>query len=325
MTPLFRLMLAACTALAAGLAAAPAAAQAWPARPVKVVIGFPAGGPTDILGRIVADKLQASLGQPVVVDNKPGATGSIGAQQVAASPPDGYTLLITPSSTHAVSPNISKLPWDPQRDFTPVAMIGNVATLLLVHPGLPAKNLKELVAHAKSQPGRLNYATPGIGSNLHLGMEMLKLAAGIDVVHVPYKGIAPAQSDLIGGQVQLMLDNIVSAMPHVKAGKVRAIAVTTARRSALFPELPTVAEEGVPGYEVNAWAALLGPAGMPREIVNRLNAEVVRIVNSDEVRQRFASLGVEPFAMTADETGTFMRTERERWARVIRDANLKFE
>ena len=312
-------------ALAALAAHRPGVAQAWPSRPIRILNGFSAGGPTDILTRILAERLQESLGQPVLVENRPGATGSIAAQAVAAAAPDGYTLLVTPSSTHAVSPNTTKLPWDPQKDFTPIAMIGNVTTLLVVNPSLPVTSVAELVAHAKANPGKLNYGTPGRGSNLHLGMEMFKQMAGVDLVHVPYKGVAAAQTDLIAGSIQVMIDNIVSALPHVKAGRVRALAVTALARSQALPELPTVAESGFPGFQVNAWAALLGPAGLPREVVERLHAETMRAVARDDVRTRFATLGVEPMRMSADESGAFMRAERERWAKVIRDAKLSFD
>jgi tripartite-type tricarboxylate transporter receptor subunit TctC len=302
-----------------------ALAQAWPSRPIKIVNGFPAGGPSDILARILAERLQESLGQTVFVENRPGATGSIGAQYVAGAAPDGYTLLVTPSSTHAVSPNTTKLPWDPQRDFSPIAMVGNVTTILVATPSLPVANLAELIAHARAHPGKLNYGTPGRGSNLHLGMEMLKQSAGIDLVHVPYKGITPAQTDLMSGQIQVMIDNVVSVLPHVRSGRIRALAIAAGRRSDVFPDLPTVAESGFPGFQVNAWAALLGPAGLPADVVSRLNAESLKAVARDDVRARFATLGVEPMPMSAAETGTFMRAERERWAKVIRDANLTFE
>ncbi|MBI3375887.1 MAG: tripartite tricarboxylate transporter substrate binding protein [Betaproteobacteria bacterium] len=321
-----RRTLAAVAALGMLAAAAPhARAQAWPARPVKIVNGFPAGGPTDILARILAEKLQGALGQAFVVENRPGATGAIGSEFVARSAPDGYTLVVVPSSTHAVNPNLTKLSWDPQRDFTPIAMVGNVTTLLIVNPGLPVKSVQEFVAYAKANPGKLNFGTPGRGSNLHLGIELLKMMAGFDAVHVPYKGTAPAATDLIGGQIQFMFDNIVSAMPNVLAGKVRAIAITTSKRSALFPDLPTIAESGYAGFEVNAWAALLGPAGLPQDVVQKLNAETVKAVNSADVKERYAKLGVEPFAMTPGEAGEFMKSERERWGRVIRDAKISVE
>ncbi len=311
--------------LAAGVAPRGAFAQGWPSRPIRILNGFPAGGPSDLLARIVAERLQDSLGQSVVVENRPGATGSIASQAVAQSAPDGYTLVVVPSSTHSVSPNITKVPWDPQKDFTPIAMIGNVTTLLVVTPSLPVRTVAELVAHAKANPGKLNYGTPGRGSNLHLGMEMLKQMAGIDLVHVPYKGISPAQTDLISGQIQVMLDNIVSVLPHLQAGRIRALAVSSPKRSGALPDLPTVAESGFPGFAVNAWAALLGPAGLPREIVERLHAETMRAVARDDVRARFATLGVEPMPLSPAEAGEFMRAERERWAKVIRDANLTFE
>lgn len=321
-----RSMLAAGAAtLAAAALPQRARAQAWPARPIRILNGFPAGGPSDLLARIVAERLQESLGQPVVVENRPGATGSIASQAVAQSAPDGYTLMVVPSSTHSVSPNITRVPWDPQKDFTPIAMIGNVTTVLAVTPSLPARTVAEFVAHAKANPGRLNYGTPGRGSNLHLGMEMLKQMAGIDVVHVPYKGVTQAQADLMTGQIQVMLDNIVSVLPHMQAGRIRVLAVSSPKRSAALPELPTVAESGYPGFQVNAWAALLGPAGLPREVVERLHAETMRAVGRDDVRARFATLGVEPMPLSPAEAGEFMRAERERWAKVIRDANLTFE
>lgn len=303
----------------------PATAQAWPVRPVRILNGFPAGGPSDILARAVAERLQEALGQPVLVENRPGATGSIASQAVAQSPPDGYTLMVVPSSTHAVMPNTTRVPWDPQKDFTPIAMIGNVTTVLCVNPALPVRTVAELVAHAKANPGKLNYGTPGRGSNLHLGMEMLKQMAGIDLVHVPYKGVNLAQNDLISGQIQVMLDNVVSVLPHVQTGRIRAIAIATARRSSVWPELPTVAESGYPGFQVNAWAALLGPAGLPRDLVVRLNAETARAVARDDVRTRFAGLGVEPMELGPEAAGEFMRAERERWGQVIRDARLTFE
>jgi tripartite-type tricarboxylate transporter receptor subunit TctC len=322
--PARRRWLAASAALAATAAPVAVRAQPWPARPVRILNGFPAGGPTDILARAVAERLQEALGQPVVVENRPGATGTIASLAVAQSPPDGYTLLVVPSSTHAVAPNTTRLAWDPQRDFTPIAMIGNVTTVLCVNPELPVRTVSEFVAHARANPGKLNYGTPGRGSNLHLGMEMLKQMAGIDLVHVPYKGVSLAQTDLISGQIQAMLDNVVSVMPHVRANRIRAIAVATAKRSSVWPDMPTVAES-FPGFQVNAWAALLGPAGLPGEIVQRLHAESARAVASEEVRARFASLGVEPMPMSAESAGEFMRAERERWARVIRDARLTFD
>jgi tripartite-type tricarboxylate transporter receptor subunit TctC len=290
-----------------------------------MVVPLPPGGPSDILARATAQAMSASLGQPVVVENRPGATGSIASQAVAQSAPDGYTLMVVPSSTHSVSPNITRVPWDPQKDFTPIAMIGNVTTVLAVTPSLPARTVAEFVAHAKANPGRLNYGTPGRGSNLHLGMEMLKQMAGIDVVHVPYKGVTQAQADLMTGQIQVMLDNIVSVLPHMQAGRIRVLAVSSPKRSAALPELPTVAESGYPGFQVNAWAALLGPAGLPREVVERLHAETMKAVGRDDVRARFATLGVEPMPLSPAEAGEFMRAERERWAKVIRDANLTFE
>jgi tripartite-type tricarboxylate transporter receptor subunit TctC len=321
-----RSMLAAGAATLAAVALPQRArAQAWPARPIRILNGFPAGGPSDLLARIVAERLQESLGQPVVVENRPGATGSIASQAVAQSAPDGYTLMVVPSSTHSVSPNITRVPWDPQKDFTPIAMIGNVTTVLAVTPSLPARTVAEFVAHARANPGRLNYGTPGRGSNLHLGMEMLKQMAGIDVVHVPYKGVTQAQADLMTGQIQVMLDNIVSVLPHMQAGRIRVLAVSSPKRSAALPELPTVAESGYPGFQVNAWAALLGPAGLPREVVERLHAETMKAVGRDDVRARFATLGVEPMPLSPAEAGEFMRAERERWAKVIRDANLTFE
>lgn len=312
-------------ALAAGVVPRRALAQAWPSRPIRILNGFPAGGPSDLLARIVAERLQETLGQSIVVENRPGATGSIASQAVAQSAPDGYTLMVVPSSTHAVSPNITKVSWDPQKDFTPVAMIGNVTTVLAVTPSLPARSVAEFVAYAKANPGRLNYGTPGRGSNLHLGMELLKQMAGIDVVHVPYKGVTPAQTDLMSGQIQVMLDNIVSVLPHMQTGKIRVLAVCSPKRSTALPELPTVAESGYPGFQVNAWAALLGPAGLPREVVDRLHAETMRAIARDDVRARFVTLGVEPMPMSPAEAGEFMRAERERWAKVIRDANLTFE
>ncbi len=309
---------------------APARAQGggtepWPTRPVRIVVGYAAGGPMDLLARIVADKLTASLGQSFVVENRPGANGAIAAGEVARAAPDGYTLIAVPSSAHAVNPNLTKLSWDPQRDFTPIAMIGNVTTILVVNPKLPVDDVQGLVAYARARPGRVTYGSPGRGSNLHLAGEMMRQMSGIDIVHVPYKGAAPALQDLIAGQIDMMFENVVTTLPHIQAGRVKPLAIAAAARSAQLPQLPTVAESGLPGFAVNAWGAVLGPAGLPAPIVTRLNDEIRRIVNAPEVRDRLVGLGVEPWSMTPAQTGEFVRAERERWAQVIRDAKLVVE
>ena len=308
--------------LVACFAAGAALAQAYPSKALRMVVPFPPGGSADILGRSVGQKLGERLGQPVVIDNRPGAGASIGAKAVAEAPADGYTLLLGTVSSHAMSPATNAVGYDPVKDFTPIAEIASIPFVVLVHPGVPVKNIAELVALAKSKPGQLTYASAGSGTSNHLAGELLGMAAGIKMLHVPYKGSAPALNDLLGGQVNAMFDLQLTAMPQIKSGKVRALAMTGAKRSALLPELPTVREAGVPGYEVTAWFGFFGPAGVPKPIVDRLNAELNAIMKLPDIRAKFAELGVETESGSAEEFAGFVRGEAGKWAAVIKAAGI---
>jgi len=308
--------------LVACFAAGAALAQSYPSKPLRMVVPFPPGGSADILGRSVGQKLGERLGQPVVIDNRPGAGASIGAKAVAEAPADGYTLLLGTVSSHAMSPATNTVGYDPVKDFTPIAEIASIPFVVLVHPGVPVKNIAELVALAKSKPGQVTYASAGSGTSNHLAGELLGMAAGIKMLHVPYKGSAPALNDLLGGQVNAMFDLQLTAMPQIKSGKVRALAMTGAKRSALLPELPTVREAGVPGYEVTAWFGFFGPAGVPKPIVDRLNAELNAIMKLPDIRAKFAELGVETESGSAEEFAGFVRGEAGKWAAVIKAAGI---
>jgi tripartite-type tricarboxylate transporter receptor subunit TctC len=315
-------------ALAAGLAAAicsaPAAAQTYPAKPLRFVVPFPAGGPLDISARALAQGLNRAWGQPVIVDNRPGAGGNIGADVVAKAPPDGHTLLMGAVSTHAINPWLySKMPYDAARDFAPVILVTRVPNVLVVHPALPVKNVKELIALARARPGELTFASGSTGSAGHLAGELFKTMARVDMVHVPYKGAAPAAIDLIGGHVSLMFDNLASATPHVTAGRVRALAVTTAERSPMQPDLPTISESGLKGFDVSTWFGVFLPAGTPREIVARLNAELARILGSAELKERLAALGAVPMPGTPEQFAAFVTAERAKYERVVRASGAR--
>ncbi len=301
-------------------------AQTYPSKTIRMVVPFPPGGTTDILGRVAAQKLGEALGQQVVVDNRPGAGGNIGTEAVAKSAPDGYTLLTDPGSTLTINPSLfAKLPFDPLKDFAPVSILAAVPNLLVVHPSLPVRSVKELIALAKSKPGQLNYASTGAGQSTHLSMELFKTMARVDMTHVPYKGSAPAVTDLLGGHVLLMFDNMPSALPHVKAGKLRGIAVSTAKRSPVTPDIPTVAESGLPGFEVSVWFGVLAPAGTPREITERLNGILVKALHSADVRERLSAQGAEPIGNSAAEFTAVMKRDLAKWAKVVKDANIKLD
>ena len=302
------------------------AGLAWPTKPVRMIIPFPPGGTTDILGRVAAQKLSEALGQQVLPDNRPGAAGNIGTELVAKAPADGYTLLTAPGSTLTIHPSLyAKLGFDPLRDFAPVTLLAAVPNLLVVHPSLPARTVKELIALAKANPGQLNYASTGAGQSTHLSMELFKTLAAVKITHVPYKGSAPAVTDLLGGHVSLMFDNMPSALPHVKAGKLRALAVSTARRSPVAAETPTVAESGLPGFEVSVWFAVLAPANTPREITERLNRVLVKALQSAEVRERLAAQGAEAIGNTPEEFTAQMKRDLTKWAKVAKDADIKLD
>ncbi len=300
-------------------------ALSYPTKPIRLIVPFPAGGTTDIFARIIAQKLSENLGQQVLVDNRAGASGIIGSEIVLKSPPDGHTLLLT-ATHHVVNPSLyKKLPYDTLKDFVAVALVATSPNVLVAHPSFPANSIKELIALAKAKPGQINFASTGIGGANHLSGEMLKSMAGIDLVHIPYKGAAPAMNDLLGGHVSLMFDTIGVELPYVKAGKLKALAVTTAKRTAIAPEIPTIAESGVPGYEAVSWFGLYGPAGMPKEIVNRLNTEVARILNLPEVHKKFMAYGAETEALSPDQFAAFVKSEIAKWGKVVKDCGVQLD
>jgi len=311
--------------LALAFSALRAGAQDYPSRPVRIVVPFSAGGPNDIIARLVAHKLGEALGQQMVIDNRPGAGGNIGTDSVAKAPPDGYTLLSAGPGSLITNPLIGKVPYDTARDFAPVSLMAGAPNVLVVHPSVPAKSVEELIALARAQPGRLNYASAGAGSNAHLAAALFAAMAGIELAHVPYRGTGPGLNDLAAGQVQLAIFGIPPVLPHVKRGALRALAVTGKRRSPELPEVPTVDEAGVPGYEVNPWYGLLAPAGTPAPIVVRLSAEVTRIVRATEMREKLAAQGAEAAGGTPEEFAAVIRADTALWTRVIREAGIKGE
>jgi tripartite-type tricarboxylate transporter receptor subunit TctC len=311
---------------AALLAAAfPSLAQTWPTRTVKIVVPFPAGGPTDVLTRVLAEKLGTQLGQPVVVENKPGAGGSIGADFVAKSAADGYTLVMATTSTHSIGPYLGKLAYDPVKDFTPIVWVGNATNILVVSPQLPVSNVKELIELARKDPGKLNYATSGIGTISHLTTELFASMAGVKLNHVPYKGTQQSIPDIISGQVAILFDNVMTSQPNIKAGKVKGLAISSPARSPLAPELPTIAEAGLPGFQSLTWFGLLGPAGTPRAVVERVNAEMNKALALPDIQARFAQMGFEPAGGTANDFAQAIQRDSQKWSKVIKDAGVKAE
>ena len=302
-----------------------ALAQTYPDRPIRLVIGFPPGGAADILGRIAAQRLSDALGQQVVVDNRSGAGGSIAAEIAAKSAPDGYTLHFT-SLPHVINPHLyKKVNYDAVRDFAPVAQFVSVSLVLVVHPDLPAKSVKELVALAKAKPGYINYASAGSGSSGHLAMELFKTMAGINLTHIPYKGTGPLLNDVLAGQVPVTIASTVGLVPQIKAGKLRGLGVTSARRSAAVPDLPTIAEAGVPRYDVTQWFGLLAPAATPAAIVSRLNSEVNRMLATAEVKEMLAARGADPIAGTPAEFAVLIKSEYAKWAKVVKDSGARVD
>ena len=293
-------------------------AQNYPSHTIRIVVPIAAGGATDILSRMIAQKLYERWGQVVQVDNRPGASGMIGGEIVASSPPDGYTLLMA-FTAHVTNPSLQpKLPYDTLNDFAPVTMVAVVPSVLLVHPSLPVYSVRELIAFAKARPGELNYASSGTGTATHLAALLFSSRTGVIMEHVPYRGGAPALYELLGGQVTLMFGNMASGMPHIRSGRLRALAVTSPRRSRALPLLPTMAESGLPGFEAMAWFALLAPAHTPGTIINKLNAEIVVILQQPEIRERLASLGAEVESSTPAELDDYIRSEMAKWRKVIR-------
>lgn len=313
-------------AAAALLAAAQAPlAQTWPAKPVKLVAPYAAGGPVDVSARILATKLQGLLGQPVLVENKPGAGGNLGADFVAKSAPDGYTLVMGAIATHAINPSLmANLPYDPIKDFRHVALVVQVPNVLVTNVDVPAKSVKELIAYAKERPGRLDFASGSTGSTGHLAGELFKTMTGTYMVHIPYKGSAPAVTDLLAGRVHLMFDNLASALPNIKAAKVRALAVTTTRRSTFLPELPTLDESGLKGFDMTTWWGVMAPGKTPQAVVERLNTEIFRALEAPEVKERLRAMGSEPGAVRSPEQFTaFVEAERTLYARLVRQSGAK--
>ncbi len=303
----------------AAVFACPAIAQTYPAKPIRLIVPFPAGGSADIMARAVSQKMSETWRQPVVVDNRAGASGNIGADMVARSAGDGYTLLLCTVGTHAIHQTLyKKLPFDPINDFTPVAYIAGVPNVAVVHPAVPVRNVQELIAFIRARPGQVNFGSSGTGTSVHMSGELLKVIEGLDMTHVPYRGNPQAVTDLLSGQLTLMITNMPSVVPFIQSGRLRALAVTTRERSSALPDVPTMQEAGVAGYESSAWFGLLGPAGVPREIVSKLNAEVVRILKLPDVRQNLAGQGAEPLFLTPDEFGAFIKAETAKWAKVVK-------
>ena len=325
-----KLLAAATLAVAAAGATLPAAglaAEPWPAKPIKLVVPFPPGGPTDVMGRILAQVLSDKLGQPVVVDNRAGAGGNIGTDLVAKAAPDGYTLVLSAVSSLAIAPALyARLPYNVATDFTPITLVGIAKGAIVAHPSAPFSDVKGLVAYAKANPGKLAYATSGAGTANHLAAEYLQSVAQIKLTHVPYKGTAPATQDLLAGVVPMSFESsLTSAAPNVQTGKLKGIAITAATRSALLPNVPTVAESGYPGFDVPTWFGLVGPAGLPKEVVAALNKAAVEGLQSADVAERFARIGAEPAPTTPERFADYIRSETTRWGKVVRDADIKLD
>jgi tripartite-type tricarboxylate transporter receptor subunit TctC len=303
-----------------------AAAQSYPTRSIRLVVPFPAGGTTDILARAVSQKLTEAFGQSVVVDNRPGAAGNIGSDLVAKSTPDGYTLLMGTVGTHAINPSLySNMPYDHIKDFVPVVLVAGVPNVLVVNPALPVNSVADLIKLAKAKPGTINFASSGSGTSIHLSGELFKTMAGVDMTHVPYKGSSPALTDLIGGQVQIMFDNLPSSLAQIKAGKLRAVAVTSLKRAPALPDVPTINESGLPGFEASSWFGVLAPAGTPAPIVARINAEVNKWLQSADAREKLLSQGAEAAGGTPEQFATYIRVETEKWAKVVKASGAKVD
>ena len=303
---------------------APAQQAAWPSRPLRLVVPWPPGGTTDILARQIGPALAAALGQPVVVENRGGASGAIGTAELLRAPPDGHSFAFV-TSTLVSAALLSRQPYHPVHDVTPILRLADVANILVVHPALPVRTVGELIAYARERPGRLAFGSPGIGSAVHISGETFKLATGVDMVHAPYRGGGPALADLVGGQIQLMFGNASSTLPHVRSGAVRAVAVTSARRAPYLPDVPTVAEGGVPGFDVVEWYAVIGPANMPPAVTGRLNGEIMAVVGTPEGRARLLDMGADVVGGTPAEFGAFLRGDVDKIARVVREARISVE
>ncbi len=301
------------------------AAAAWPDKPIRLIVPFPPGGATDVIGRVMAMRLTTVLGQSVIVDNRGGASGNIGADAVAKAAPDGYTLLLGAVTSHSINATLEKatIKYNFEKDLVPVAIVGSVPLVFVVHPSVPVKTLKELIAYAKTKPGELSFASSGAGAPQRLAAEMFKRSAGVDMMHVPYKGSGPAMTDLIGGQVLTMVETVPAALPHIRSGKLRPLAVTTPQRISMLPDVPTAGEAGMPGFEVSSLFGILAPAGTPPEIVARLNAEILKLVALPEVKEQLLAQGAYAVSTTPEQAGARIHQEVQMWARVIREANVK--
>jgi tripartite-type tricarboxylate transporter receptor subunit TctC len=318
LTALFGAMLA--------VTAAAASAQTFPAKPIRIVVTFPTGGAPDILARTISEKINPAWGQTVIVDNKPGAGGNIGAEFVARAPADGYTVVMGTVGTHAINGALfAKMPYDMVKDFAPVTLIASTPNLLVVNNDVPAKNLQELIALAKARPGQLTFGSPGIGTSVHVSGELFNSLAGVKTQHIPYKGRQFAIPDLLGGSITMMFDNMPSAIPVVREGKLRAIGVTSATRSPSAPEIPTIAEQGLPGFEATSWFAVFAPAGTPRPVVDQLHAEIVRIFNLPDVQAKMKTLGLDPILGGPAELARVQQVEIAKWAKVVRESGAKAE
>jgi len=308
------------------LAGGALAQDAWPSKPVRFVVPFPPGGTTDILGRIVAAELNKAWGAQTVVENRGGAGGNIGADLVAKSAPDGYTMLVCTVGTHGINKSLySRLSYDPVKDFEPVTLFALVPNVVVVHPSVKANTLKELIALLKANPGRLDFASSGNGTSIHLSAELFKSMTGTFMTHIPYRGSAPAIADLLAGQTQLMFDNLPSALPHIKAGKLRALAVTSAKRAVALPDVPTVAEAGVPGYEASSWFGVVAPAGTPKAIRDKTQQAIAKAWTTPEVREKLLGQGADPVANTPEEFGKYIDDEIAKWAKVVKASGAKID
>lgn len=313
-------------ACAALLATADAAAQAYPSKPIHFIVPYPAGGPLDTVARLLGAKLAESMKQPVVVDNKPGAGGNIGAEYVAKSAPDGYTILMGAVATHAINPTLyAHIPYDAVKDFIPITQVASTPNVLVVNPSIPANNVREFIAYAKANPGKLNYGSGSTGSAGHLAGELFDTMAGVKMVHVPYKGAGPAMQDLIGGQIQLMFDNLASSLGQIKAGRVKALAVTTAKRTALAPDLPTISESGLPGFDISTWFGVFAPAKTPQPIADRLYTELTRALAMPDVREAMVKLGAEPVGNKPEEFAAYIKSEADKYAKLIKQSGAKVD
>lgn len=299
-------------------------AQSYPTKPIRLLVPYAAGGATDIMARVVAQKLSENLGQQMVVENRPGAGGNIAADAVAKAAPDGYTLFFGSTGPLVINPSLyAKLSFEPVKDFAPIGLVGDMPLFLVVPVSQPVHSIKDLIALAKAKPGQLNYASSGVGGTTHLAMELFKTTAGVDILHIPYKGTAAGVADMLAGNIQVMFDVMATSGPHVKTGKLRFIGVTTTKRSAFAPDVPTIADAGFPGFEATFWTGFLAPAGTPREIINKLSAELAKVIALPELRERFATLGMEPRTSNPEQFAAFIRSETVKWAKVVRDSGAK--